>query len=226
MKRASIFVIAMVLTVSLIGCSQQPDTEAGSRQPEQASSFSAGEIYGTALRGAMSTEAASTENIVTGVVAIPLATPEQTIAASRQTGDPALKAPKTAKSKKEKKKSSKAKPKAKKKKAKKPKKQSKPKSAYDAPYGKATIGADAKAYGESIGMTWSGSLTKDNCSWEAPIQTSRTLSGKRLKKAIQSGIRRVKKLQSDNEYRPGEFHFKLLLEPVSGGEYSLYFLMG
>jgi hypothetical protein len=75
-------------------------------------------------------------------------------------------------------------------------------------------------------MTWSAPLTKDNCSWEAPIQTSSVLQGERLKAAIQSGIRRVKKLQTDNEYQPGEFHFQLYLEPVGNGEYSLYFLMG
>ncbi|GHU83682.1 hypothetical protein FACS189415_6460 [Bacteroidia bacterium] len=102
----------------------------------------------------------------------------------------------------------------------------KPKTAYDAPYNTATIIADAKAYGESIGMTWSAPLTKDNCSWEAPIQTSSVLSGERLKAAIESGIRRVKKLQADNEYQQGEFHFQLYLEPFGNGEYSLYFLMG
>ncbi|GHT83996.1 hypothetical protein FACS18947_0760 [Bacteroidia bacterium] len=102
----------------------------------------------------------------------------------------------------------------------------KPKTAYDAPYDTAQIIAEAKAYGESIGMTWSAPLTKDNCSWEAPIQTSSVLSGERLKAAIESGIRRVKKLQADNEYQPGEFHFQLYLEPFGNGEYSLYFLMG
>jgi hypothetical protein len=102
----------------------------------------------------------------------------------------------------------------------------KPKTAYDAPYGTAQIIADAKAYGEGIGMTWSAPLTKDNCSWEAPIQTSEVLSGERLRAAVESGIRRVKKLQADNGYQPGEFHFKLYLEPFGNGGYSLYFLMG
>jgi hypothetical protein len=101
----------------------------------------------------------------------------------------------------------------------------KPKTAYDAPYDIARITQDARAYGESIGMTWSAPLTKDNCSWEAPIQTSSVLQGERLKTAIESGIRRVKKLQADNEYQPGEFHFQLYLEPA-GGEYTIYFLMG
>jgi hypothetical protein len=90
----------------------------------------------------------------------------------------------------------------------------------------AAIIADAQAYGASIGMTWSAPLTKDNCSREAPIQTSSVLQGERLKTAIESGIRRVKKLQADNEYQPGEFHFQLYLEPIGNGEYSLYFLMG
>ena len=80
-----------------------------------------------------------------------------------------------------------------------------PKTAYDAPYDTAVIIADARAYGESIGMTWSPTLTPDNCSWEAPGATSATLSGERLKTAIESGIRRVKKLQQDNEYQPGSF---------------------
>jgi hypothetical protein len=100
-----------------------------------------------------------------------------------------------------------------------------PKTAYDAPYDTAQILADAKAYGESIGMTWSEPLTVDNCSWEAPIHTSSTLSGERLKTAIESSIRRIKKLQEDNEYQPGEFHFKVVFEPA-GSEYAIYFLMG
>ena len=99
------------------------------------------------------------------------------------------------------------------------------KTAYDAPYNTDTIIADAQSYGASLGMTWSDGLNKDNCSWEAPIMTSTVLCGSRLKEAIESGIRRVQKLQQDNGYQPGEFHFRLYLE-ASGGEYSLYFLMG
>jgi hypothetical protein len=45
-----------------------------------------------------------------------------------------------------------------------------PKTAYDKPYDKAAIAGDAKAYGKSIGMTWCGPLTKDNCSWERPAR--------------------------------------------------------
>jgi hypothetical protein len=60
----------------------------------------------------------------------------------------------------------------------------------------------------------------------APGATSPVISGKRLKKAIQSSIRRIKKLQNDNDYQPGEFLFKLHFEPVDDGEYKLYFLMG
>jgi hypothetical protein len=101
----------------------------------------------------------------------------------------------------------------------------KPKTAYDAPYDTATIIADAKSYGESIGMTWSEPLTVDNCSWEAPGTTSATLSGERLKTAIEGRIARIKKLQTDNGYQLGEFHFKVLLIP-NGSEYTIYFLMG
>jgi hypothetical protein len=101
-----------------------------------------------------------------------------------------------------------------------------PKSAYDAPYDTATIVANARAYGEGIGMTWSGSLNKNNCSWEAPGTTSATLSGERLRSAIESGIQRVKKLQQSNGYGAGEFHFKVVLESAGGGEYAIYFLMG
>jgi hypothetical protein len=103
---------------------------------------------------------------------------------------------------------------------------SKPKSAYDAPYDTVAMSANAKAYGESIGMTWSASLTPDNCSWEAPGATSEALSGNRLKKAIESSIRRIKKLQQDNGYQPGEFHFKVLFVAAGDGEYTIYFLMG
>lgn len=99
------------------------------------------------------------------------------------------------------------------------------KTAYNAPYDTGTILADAQSYGASIGMTWSDGLNTDNCSWEAPISTSTVLCGDRLKEAIESGIRRVQKLQQDNGYQPGEFHFRLYME-ASGGEYTLYFLMG
>jgi hypothetical protein len=102
----------------------------------------------------------------------------------------------------------------------------KPKTAYDAPYDTAAIIADAKAYGESIGMTWSEPLTVDNCSWEAPGATSSTLSGERLKTAIEGRIARIKKLQGDNEYQPGEFHFKVVFEPQGNGEHTIHFLMG
>jgi hypothetical protein len=102
----------------------------------------------------------------------------------------------------------------------------KPKTAYDAPYDIAQMCADAKAYGESIGMTWSEPLTTENCSWESPGHTySDGMSGERLKEAIQSGIRRVKHIQEDNKYNPGEFHFKLLFVP-DGSEYVVYWLMG
>jgi hypothetical protein len=101
-----------------------------------------------------------------------------------------------------------------------------PKTAFDKPYDKAAIIEDAKAYGDSIGMTWSEPLTKDNCSWEAPPRTSPTLSGKRLKRLVKTGMQRVKKLQADNGYNPGEFHFNLYFEPVGDGEYKLYFLCG
>ena len=100
-----------------------------------------------------------------------------------------------------------------------------PKTAYDAPYDTGTISADAAAYGNALGMTWSDGLDTGNCSWEAPISTSAVLCGDRLKEAIQSGIRRVQKLQQDNGYQAGEFHFKVHLEP-SGSEYTIYFLMG
>jgi hypothetical protein len=100
-----------------------------------------------------------------------------------------------------------------------------PKTAYDSPYDTAQIVADARAYGESIGMTWCEPLTVDNCSWEAPGSTSPVLSGDRLREGIEGGIRRVKKLQADNGYQPGEFLFKLLLVP-DGTECTIYWLMG
>jgi hypothetical protein len=102
----------------------------------------------------------------------------------------------------------------------------KPKTAYEKPYDTAKISADMAAYGASIGMTWCTELTKDNCSWEAPGITSSTLQGERLKAALQSSIRRIKKLQQDNGYNPGEFLFKVTFEPRGSGEYTIYFLMG
>ena len=102
----------------------------------------------------------------------------------------------------------------------------KPKTAYEKPYDTAKIIEDTIEYGNSIGMTWSKPLTKDNCSWEAPIQTSSDFQGTRLKGVIESRLRRVKKIQLDNGYQPGEFHYKLYFEPIGNGEYSVYWLMG
>ncbi|MDR1068815.1 MAG: hypothetical protein LBL36_06205 [Clostridiales Family XIII bacterium] len=103
---------------------------------------------------------------------------------------------------------------------------SKPKTAYEKPYDTAKISAEMAAYGASIGMTWCAELDKATCSWEAPGITSSTLQGERLKTALQSSIRRIKKLQQDNGYNPGEFLFKVTFEPRGNGEYTIYFLMG
>ena len=73
-------------------------------------------------------------------------------------------------------------------------------------------------------MKWAEELTKDNCSWESPNTTGGTTE-ELLKTIIRNGIDRVKKLQAQNGYQPGEFLFKLYLEP-DGSEYRMYFLMG
>jgi hypothetical protein len=239
MKKASIFVLIAILTVLLIGCSKQEDSLTTEKQPMQ-SSFSAGEPSEAPAAGdeeaaaVKATEAEKPKEITNStVLEQPIATEsnsgnqhsgktpgnEKTTAAtkSESAATSKIKPPKTTKPKK-------AEPPAQK--NPKPVKPSKPKTAYDAPYDTATIIANAKAYGEGIGMTWSEPLTKNNCSWEAPGSTSPTISGKRLKLAIESSIRRIKMLQQDNEYQPGEFHFKVTFEAAGGGEYTIYFLMG
>jgi hypothetical protein len=47
-----------------------------------------------------------------------------------------------------------------------------------------------------------------------------------LKTAIEGRIARIKKLQQDNGYQPGEFHFKVVFTPQGNGEYTIHFLMG
>jgi hypothetical protein len=185
MRKTSIIIAVLVLTVSLMGYPQTANSADNDEPSTAPSSFSAGEP---------------------SQLSVQLSTLTPT----------AQKMAETSKNKPKK---------SKKPKAKKPKPK-KTKTAYDSPYDTARIIADAKAYGESIGMTWSDPLTKGNCSWEAPGATSPTLSGKRLKSAIRSSIRRIKKLQKDNGYRPGEFHFKVTFEPAKSGEYTIYFLMG
>jgi outer membrane biosynthesis protein TonB len=234
MRKTSIFVISVILAVSLTGCSKKADEPGDDGQIASPSSFSAGESTEAPdmSEGALQTEAPeeTTNAALSG----------QQAETSADSGGNPQKQPSDSKSQ-----TSEAKPpaetpkpeqppaQAEQPKAEQPKAEQppaadppKPKTAYDAPYDTARIAADARAYGEGIGMTWSGSLTTGNCSWEAPIQTSSVLSGERLESAVQSGIRRVKKLQQDNEYQPGEFHFRLYLEPSGDGEYSLYFLMG
>jgi len=101
-----------------------------------------------------------------------------------------------------------------------------PKTAYDAPYDIAAIIAETKAYGESIGMAWGELLVIDGGSWEAPVATSPTMSGERLKAAIENSLQRSKKLQTDNGYQAGQFCYKVVFEPNENGEYKMYFLLG
>lgn len=239
MRKISVFVIVAVMAVSLVGCSQKADEPNVNEATVPPSSFSAGDSLETP--GASEDTAPATEPRETAATAMPeqqpvtsgdsddnsQGRPSDNQSSNNQSSGGQPQAPKQEPSaeqpKPEQPQAPTEQPKAEQAAAADP---PKPKSAYDTPYDTAQIAADAKAYGESIGMTWDGALTKGNCSWEAPIQTSSVLSGERLKTAIQSGINRVKKLQQDNEYQPGEFHFRLYLESAGNGEYSLYFLMG
>jgi len=236
MRRIAIFAVCAVLAISLIGCSRETDKRGVDEPTAPPSSSSAGESLETPEPSEEVTdgEAAETTEPETPTAASvdepkpstlsasdgenrqssnqqndsgTQSKPPQNVTAPPAANEPPKADPPVAPTPE-------------------PSEPTKPKTAYDAPYDTAQIIANAKAYGESIGMTWSAPLTTGNCSWEAPIQTSSVLSGERLKEAIQSSIRRVKKLQADNGYQPGEFHFKLYLEPFGNGEYSLYFLMG
>jgi hypothetical protein len=237
MRKAGIFVISAVLAISLMGCSQEDvDTESG--EASLPSSFSAGESSKTS--GTDEKETVATAEPETTTNPAVSERPEAAAASSeKQQGDnqsggsqtgsgstskpPAASQPSSPAPPKQ---SEPAKPDTPAAPTPEPTEPAKPKSAYDAPYDTAAIIADTKAYGESIGMTWSGSLNTGNCSWEAPGSTSPTLSGERLKEAVRSSIRRIKKLQSDNGYQPGEFHFKVQFESAGSGEYTIYFLMG
>ena len=75
-------------------------------------------------------------------------------------------------------------------------------------------------------MTWDDAMAKGNCSWEAPIRTTSCHSEAEMKQAIQISIDRVKYVQEQNGYQPGEFHYKLYLEPMGNGEYFIYALIG
>jgi hypothetical protein len=234
MRKASILVISAVLAVSLMGCSQE-DVGKKSEEASLPSSFSAGESSKTPAtdeeEAATTAEPETTTNPAVSEQPEAAAASSEKQQGSNQSGGSQSGSGNTSKPPA----ASQPSPPA-------PPKQSepakpdppatptpeptKPKTAYDAPYDTAAIIADAKAYGESIGMTWSGALNTGNCSWEAPGATSSTLSGERLREAVQSSIRRIKKLQSDNGYQPGEFHFKVVFEAAGSGEYAIYFLMG
>jgi len=101
-----------------------------------------------------------------------------------------------------------------------------PKSDFEKPYNLAAIYAFAKQYGEDHGMIWADSLTKDNCSWEAPGHTSSFPTEAKMKSVITSGIDRVKSIQEQNGSQPGQFYFKLYFEPIANGEYLMYWLIG
>ena len=224
MRKATIFVIILTLAVSLIACTHRNEESGIDETSASPSSFSSGESEETPTVNEETTSTAET------VTEITTETEQSTTVAVTDNSKQASGGKSATKPKTEEKPPVVTSPKPTEKpnptEPSKPIEPSKPKTAYEKAYDTGTIIADAKAYGESIGMTWSASLTKDNCAWEAPIQTSSVLQGERLKTAIESGIRRVKKLQQDNEYQPGEFHFKLYLESIGNDEYGLYFLMG
>jgi hypothetical protein len=93
------------------------------------------------------------------------------------------------------------------------------------------IGADALVayameYGQSVGMRWEGSLTKDNCSWEAPGHLSSLQTDDARTAAVRSGLARVKKLQSDTGYTDGEYAYRVYFEDIGSGDFKIYFLMG
>jgi hypothetical protein len=214
MKKIRILIIAMVLTVSLVGCSFEPGGSEkaipGASSADESTEAAESEVVTESLTA----EPAQSASISVSYKSEPVAV--RTLAKTESTNK--LESPKPDTAKLTAKKSAST-TKAKKKKKKK-------KSAYKAPYNKKKIIADAKAYGKKLGMTWSPTLTKNNCGWDAPFQTSSTLSGTRLKKAIQYGIRYVKKIQTNEGYQPGEFHFKIYLEKYKDGEYSVYHFIG
>jgi hypothetical protein len=240
MRKAGIFVMSAVLAVLLIACSQETADMRSEKAPEP-SSFSAGKPY---------EKPAKDEEEAAGARAATTAKPEETASpaaagqpeasaddkgqqsGSQSNGGGTSKPPAQASPPQTPSPSPTAPPeqseppKPDPAPAPAPSEPAKPKSAYDAPYDIAAITQNARAYGESIGMTWSGALTTGNCSWEAPGATSPTLCGERLKSAMESSIRRIKKLQQDNGYQSGEFHFKVVFEAAGGGEYTIYFLMG
>jgi hypothetical protein len=232
MRKAGIFVISAVLAISLIGCSgktDEPNGEPSAPPP----SFSAGESPEPPTQGKEETAATEAEEAVGSALSEQsetaaaeagkqqsgnqpggggngnTSTPSPQTATPQPAPQPKVETPTAAPSPEPA-----------------PSAPTPPKTAYDAPYDTAAIIADARAYGEGIGMTWSEPLATGNCSWEAPGATSPTLSGERLKTAIQGRIARIKRLQEDNGYRPGEYHFKVLFEPQGDGEYTIYFLMG
>lgn len=101
-----------------------------------------------------------------------------------------------------------------------------PQSGFVKPYDTTAIINYAKSYGAGIGMTWDDALTTTNCSWEAPVRTTSCHSETDMKQAIQISIDRVKHVQELNGYQPGEFHYKVYLEPIADGEFLMYFLIG
>jgi outer membrane biosynthesis protein TonB len=246
MRKTGIFVLTAVLAVSLLGgCSQKADEQIG-ELPSPPSSFSAGKALKPPAQGDRETDAQKAEATARPEETASPDAPGQsgTATAEVQNGQggnrtdagaatPPPAQPKPKPSPKPKSETPQPTPQPKDEtpsSAPQPEQAApeppKPRSAYDAPYDTAAIIADASAYGAGIGMTWSGSLNTGNCSWEAPGTTSADLSGERLKAAIQGRIARIKKLQQDNGYQPGEFHFKVLFESQGNGEYTIYFLMG
>jgi hypothetical protein len=114
-------------------------------------------------------------------------------------------------------------------------------SAYKFPYDTEKIIADAKAYGASIGMTWSDELTIDNASWEAPGMTSAaTVPDWGLKNAIEGRIDRIKWINLDNGFGDDPtWYFRIIFMPQTEyyatyfpsfignaveGEYKIFFL--
>jgi acetyl-CoA acetyltransferase len=81
-------------------------------------------------------------------------------------------------------------------------------------------------YGGSIGMRWETSLTKDNCSWEAPGHLSSLQSDDARTAMDRAGLSRVKKLQTDTGCAEGEYAYRVYFEDIGSGDFKIYFLIG
>lgn len=227
MRKASIFLIITVLSVSLIGCSQRIEEASNDELPAPSSSFSAGETEESPMLSEeptatpeieppQSTESKSTDNTP---AADGTSTPTQK---PQSKSDPGVSQPAQSQPPAE---------------TPKPSTPSQPpatpeppkeKSIYDYEFDVAAIKNELIAIGQGMGLTHITTddgivRTPDNSSWAQPVTASKDFQGESLKRALKDYVSSMPGIVKNYGGNAVEY-FTIYVKPLGNGSYTFYFL--